>query len=272
MRFEMRPVPRQSRRTGRFTVGAGIGPMRHALRTGEQRDHRRQVADRRRPQPQPRRRAVGNPQSKPNFGLSNILHHIDIAEMTLIVERDRKTPRVRDHGLHPMFATQDRRLDPTGHRSRPKCHGRMRPPPGDGEGDPLPDPTACNRPTRSSGSNGASAGVTRMLRAPCAAPQRNPGQHPRSGPGRSGSVSAITGNPLPNRPGSPLALSASRATCGPSRASAMRQQAPPEQRQQRLVDAAHPPAEPAGQNDAEGKRLSRQCVQLSPRPKRKLSA
>src|SRR3954464_8110186 len=79
----------------------------------------------------------------------------------------------------------------------------------------------CNRATRSRGRNGQSAAALKIHSTfgRVAAVQSSAAKMPASGPGKSCTVSAMTGRPnAPNRLGSPLALRMSPSHCGFSRA------------------------------------------------------
>src|SRR5437667_666909 len=79
----------------------------------------------------------------------------------------------------------------------------------------------CKRATRSRGRNGQSAAALRAheISGRFAATQSSAAKMPASGPGKSSTVSAMTGSPnAANRAGSPLALRMSPSHCGLSRA------------------------------------------------------
>src|SRR4051812_49161576 len=79
----------------------------------------------------------------------------------------------------------------------------------------------CSRATRSRGRNGQSAAALRIhpTSGRFAAVQSSAARMPARGPGKSCTVSAITGNPnAANRAGSPLALRMSPSHCAASRA------------------------------------------------------
>src|SRR3954469_24514034 len=82
---------------------------------------------------------------------------------------------------------------------------------------------ACSFATRSRGTNGQSPGTlaTHSMSGRFAATQSRPARMPASGPAKSGTLSATTGNPNEaKRAGSPFALSTTPLVCGVSRASA----------------------------------------------------
>src|SRR5260370_2628147 len=75
----------------------------------------------------------------------------------------------------------------------------------------------CRRETRSRGRNGQSAAAlsTQEISGRFAATQSREARMPASGPGKSATVSAVTGSPnAANRAGSPLALRMSPSHCG----------------------------------------------------------
>ena len=146
-------------------------------------------------------------------------------------------------------------------RHRPQPDHRMPPFARAGAGERLagrlPRRRAAGRPDRPAGTGSRPARSRRQAMAgACAAAQSSPARMPASGPAKSGTSSGTTGKPVSaKRAGSPLALRMMPAHCGVSRVSTRSRMVVPPIRMQRLVAAAHAPRQPAGEHEAEGRRL-----------------